>query len=132
MDGQPIPIARVGNIRPINAFYLIAPIFGVVIFVRFQFVLLRVGSSMAALPAVFPDGQTVEHGGPWYLMGLVRRHFRWLRETKTPVSWLENAIATLLAYWAVPATIAALWMPYLVRQEIRATSFHVFFFVPSV
>jgi hypothetical protein len=23
--------------------------------------------------------------------------FRWLRETKTPVSWLENAIATLLA-----------------------------------
>ncbi len=116
----------------INAFYLIAPIFIVVLFVRFQFLLLRVWSSMAALPAVFPDGQTVEQGGPWYLMGLVRRHFRWLRETKTPVSWLENAIATLLAYWAVPATIAIFWMRYLVRQDMRGTSLHVLFFVLSV
>jgi len=132
LDGQTIPIARLGNILPINAFYLIAPIFLVVMFVRFQFLLLRVWSSMASLPAVFPDGQTVEHGGPWYLMGLVRRHFRWLRETKTPVSWLENAIATLLAYWAVPATIAALWMRYLVRQDMRGTSLHVLFFVLSV
>jgi uncharacterized protein YjbI with pentapeptide repeats len=132
LGGQTIPIARLGNILPINSFYLIAPIFLVVMFVRFQFLLLRVWSSMAALPAVFPDGQTVEHGGPWYLMGLVRRHFRWLRETKTPVSWLENAIATLLAYWAVPATIVALWMRYLVRQDLRGTSLHVLFFVLSV
>ena len=132
LDGQTIPIAGLGNILPINAFYLIAPIFLVVLFVRFQFLLLRVWSSMAALPAVFPDGQTVEQGGPWYLMGLVRRHFRWLRETKTPVSWLENAIATLLAYWAVPATIAIFWMRYLVRQDMRGTSLHVLFFVLSV
>jgi uncharacterized protein YjbI with pentapeptide repeats len=132
LDGQTIPIARLGNILPINAFYLIAPIFLVVLFVRFQFLLLRVWSSMSALPAVFPDGQTVEQGGPWYLMGLVRRHFRWLRETKTPVSWLENAIATLLAYWAVPTTIAIFWMRYLVRQDLRGTSLHVLFFVLSV
>src|SRR6266404_7261991 len=132
LDGQTIPIARLGNILPINSFYLIAPIFLVVLFVRFQFLLLRVWSSMAALPAVFPDGQTVEQGGPWYLMGLVRRHFRWLRETKTPVSWLENTIATLLAYWAVPATIAAVWMRYLVRQDMRGTSLHILFFVLSV
>jgi len=29
-------------------------------------------------------------------MGLVRRHFRWLRDAKTAVSLLENVIATLL------------------------------------
>jgi uncharacterized protein YjbI with pentapeptide repeats len=132
LDGQTIAIARLGNILPINAFYLIAPIFLLVLFVRFQFLLLRVWSSMAALPAVFPDGQTVERGGPWYLMGLVRRHFRWLRETKTPVSWMENVIATLLAYWAVPATIVLLWVRYLVRQDLRGTSLHVLFFVLSI
>src|SRR6266404_1628692 len=132
LDGSTIPIRRLGNLLPINAFYLIAPIALLIMFVRFQFLLLRVWSSMAALPAVFPDGQTVEQGGPWYLMGLVRRHFRWLRETKTPVSWLENAIATLLAYWAVPATIAAVWMRYLVRQDMRGTSLHILFFVLSV
>jgi len=132
LDGQTIPIARFGNALPMNAFYLIAPIALVVLFVRFQFLLLRVWSSMSALPAVFPDGQTVERGGPWYLMGLVRRHFRWLRESKTPVSWLETVIATALAYWAVPATIALLWVRYLVRQDLRGSSLHVLFFVLSV
>jgi len=132
LDGQTIPIARLGNALPMNAFYLIAPIALVVLFVRFQFLLLRVWSSMAALPAVFSDGQTVERGGPWYLMGLVRRHFRWLRESKTPVSWLETVIATALAYWAVPLTIALLWVRYLVRQDLRGTSLHVLFFVLSV
>jgi uncharacterized protein YjbI with pentapeptide repeats len=132
LDGQTIAITRLGNILPINGFYLIAPIFLLVLFVRFQFLLLRVWSSMAELPAVFPDGQTVERGGPWYLMGLVRRHFRWLRETKTPVSWLENVIATALAYWAVPSTIVLLWVRYLVRQDMRGTALHVLFFVLSV
>ena len=132
LDGQTITIARLGNILPINGFYLIAPILLVVLFVRFQFLLLRLWSSMAELPAVFPDGQTVERGGPWYLMGLVRRHFRWLRETKTPVSWMENVIATFLAYWAVPSTIVLFWVRYLVRQDMRGTSLHVLFFVLSV
>jgi len=132
LDGQTVAISRLGNVLPINGFYLIAPILLLVLFVRFQFLLLRVWSSMAELPAVFPDGQTVERGGPWYLMGLVRRHFRWLRETKTPVSWMENVIATSLAYWAVPATIVLLWVRYLVRQDMRGTSLHVLFFVLSV
>lgn len=132
LNGQTIPIARLGNILPLNAFYLIAPILLVVLFVRFQFLLLRVWSSMAALPAVFPDGQTVERGGPWYLMGLVRRHFRWLRESRTPASWLETTIATALAYWAVPAAVALFWMRYLVRQDLRGTSLHILIFVLSV
>jgi uncharacterized protein YjbI with pentapeptide repeats len=132
LDGSTIPIRRLGNLLPINAFYLIAPIALLTIFVRFQFLLLRVWGSMAALPAVFQDGQTVEREGPWYLMGLVRRHFRWLREAKTPVSLMENVIATILAYWVVPATIALIWMRYLVRQDLRGSALHVFFFALSV
>jgi uncharacterized protein YjbI with pentapeptide repeats len=132
LDGSTIPIRRLGNLLPINAFYLIAPIALLTIFVRFQFLLLRVWGSMAALPAVFQDGQTVEREGPWYLMGLVRRHFRWLREAKTPVSLLENVTATILAYWVVPTTIALIWMRYLVRQDLRGSALHILFFVLSV
>jgi len=132
LDGSTIPIRRLGNLLPINAFYLIAPIALLIMFVRFQFLLLRVWGSMAALPAVFQDGQTVEREGPWYLMGLVRRHFRWLREAKTPVSLLENVSATILAYWVVPTTIALIWMRYLVRQDLRGSALHVLFFVLSV
>lgn len=132
LDGPTIPWRRLGNLLPMNAFYLIAPIVLLIIFVRFQFLLLRVWASMAALPAVFQDGQTVEREGPWYLMGLVRRHFRWLRDAKTAVSLLENVIATILAYWVVPATIALIWMRYLVRQDLRGTALHVLFFALSV
>ncbi len=132
LDGPTIPLRRLGNLLPMNAFYLIAPIALLIIFVRFQFLLLRVWSSMAALPAVFQDGQTVEREGPWYLMGLVRRHFRWLRDAKTAVSLLENVIATVLAYWVVPVTIALIWMRYLVRQDLRGSALHVLFFVLSV
>lgn len=132
LDGPTIPVPRVGHLLPINGFYLIAPIVLLVLFVRFQFLLLRVWSSMAALPSVFPDGQTVEQEGPWYLMGLVRRHFRWLREVKTPVSLLENFFAVLLAYWAVPAAVALIWLRYLVRQDLRGTALHVLFFALSV
>ena len=132
LDGPTIPLRRLGNFLPINGFYLIAPIALLVIFVRFQFLLLRVWASMAALPAVFQDGQTVEREGPWYLMGLVRRHFRWLRDAKTAVSVMENVISTILAYWVVPATVALIWMRYLVRQDLRGTALHVLFFVLSV
>lgn len=132
LDGPAIPLRYLGGLMPINAFYLIAPIALLTIFVRFQFLLLRVWASMAALPAVFQDGQTVEREGPWYLMGLVRRHFRWLRDAKTAVSLLENVIATILAYWVVPATIGLIWMRYLVRQDLRGSALHVLFFVLSV
>ena len=132
LDGPTIPFRRLGNLLPMNAFYLIAPIALLIIFVRFQFLLLRVWSSMAALPAVFQDGQTVEREGPWYLMGLVRRHFRWLRDAKTAASLLENVTATILAYWIVPAMIALIWMRYLVRQDLRGSALHVLFFVLSV
>ena len=132
LDGPTIPWRRLGNLLPMNAFYLIAPIALLIIFVRFQFLLLRVWSSMAALPAVFQDGQTVEREGPWYLMGLVRRHFRWLRDAKTAASLLENITATILAYWVVPVMIALIWMRYLVRQDLRGSALHVLFFVLSV
>lgn len=132
LDGATLPVRYLKSLLPINAFYLIAPIALLVIFVRFQFLLLRVWGSMAALPAVFQDGQTVEREGPWYLMGLVRRHFRWLRDAKTAVSMLENVIATVLAYWVVPATIWLIWMRYLVRQDLRGSALHVLFFVLSV
>jgi len=132
LDGPTIPLRGLANLLPMNAFYLIAPIALLVIFVRFQFLLLRVWGSMSALPAVFQDGQTVERGGPWYLMGLVRRHFRWLRDAKTEASLLENVTATILAYWVVPVTIALIWMRYLVRQDLRGSALHVLFFVLSV
>src|SRR5260370_18185526 len=86
---------------------------------------------MAALPAVFPDGQTVEKDGPWYLMGLVRRHFRWQGESRSAMTAFETVLSTVLAYWIVPATMFFFWLRYLPRQDFRGTLLHVFLMTAS-
>jgi uncharacterized protein YjbI with pentapeptide repeats len=132
VNGPAIPIPRVGRALPMMGFYLGAPILLVCLYLRFHFLLLRLWGNMAALPAVFPDGQTLERDGPWYLMGVVRRHFRWQRDSRSPFAVLETVLSTALAYWVVPATLFIFWLRYLVRQDLHGTILQVFLFTVSV
>lgn len=132
VDASAIPIARFPKIISMTSFYLGAPLVLFILYLRFHFLLLRLWGSMAGLPAVFKDGQTLEKDGPWYLMGLVRRHFRWMREGRSPFWVLETVVATALAYWVVPATLFLFWVRYLVRQDFRGTLLHAFLLTLSV
>lgn len=132
VDASAIPIARLGKIISMTSFYMGAPLVLFVLYLRFHFLLLRLWGSMSGLPAVFRDGQTLEKDGPWYLMGLVRRHFRWMREGRSPFWVLETVVATALAYWVVPATLFLFWLRYLVRQDFRGTLLHAFLLTLSV
>lgn len=132
LDAPAIPIARLGNVLPMTGFYLGGPILLLLLYLRFHFLLLRLWGSMAALPAVFTDGQTLEKDGPWYLMGLVRRHFRWMRDARSPMTALETVLSTVLAYWIVPATLFVFWLRYLVRQDLRGTLLQVLLLTISV
>jgi uncharacterized protein YjbI with pentapeptide repeats len=132
LDGPALPIPRYGRLLPINEVYLGAPILLLVLYARFHFLLLRLWGSMAALPAVFRDGQTLEREGPWYLMGLVRRHFRWLSDSRSPLQKLEGIVANALAYWSVPAALLFIWLRYLVRQDLRGTLLHILVFATAV
>ncbi|GAC1669803.1 MAG: hypothetical protein NVS9B4_25860 [Candidatus Acidiferrum sp.] len=132
LNASAFPVVRLGNILPMNGFYLGAPLLLLALYLRFHFLLLRLWGSMAALPTVFPDGQTPERDGPWFLMGLIRRHFRWLRDNRTPFSLFETVLSTILGYWVVPATMFLFWMRYLVRQDFRGTLLHVVIFTVSV
>jgi uncharacterized protein YjbI with pentapeptide repeats len=125
LNSSAIPFSRVSNVVPMSGFYLGAPLFIVLVYLRFHFLLLRLWSNMAALPAVFIDGNTPEKDGPWYLMALVRRHFRWLRDGRTPQSILESVVAMVLAYWVAPVTLFFFWLRYLARQDARGTLLHV-------
>ncbi len=132
VDASAIPIARFPKIISMTSFYLGAPLVLFILYLRFHFLLLRLWGSMSGLPAVFKDGQTLEKDGPWYLMGLVRRHFRWMREGRSPFWVLETIVATALAYWVVPATLFLFWLRYLVRQDFRGTLLHAFLLTLSV
>ena len=128
LDGPAIPIPRYGRILPAGGFYLGAPILLLILYARFHFLLLRLWGSMAALPAVFREGQTLDREGPWYLMGLVRRHLRWVADSRAPQQKLESAVANALAYWSVPAALFLIWLRYLVCQDMRGTLLHILIF----
>jgi uncharacterized protein YjbI with pentapeptide repeats len=125
LNSSAIPFARVSNAIPMSGFYLGAPLFIVLLYLRFHFLLLRLWSNMAALPAVFIDGNTPEKDGPWFLMALVRRHFRWMRDSRSPQAILETVVAAVLAYWVAPVTLFFFWLRYLARQDMRGTLLHV-------
>jgi len=126
LNSSALPFAKLGNLLPTTGLYLGAPIVLLILSLRFHFLLLRLWGSMAALPAVFPDGQTLEKDGPWYLMGLVRKHFRWQGESRAAMTAFESVLSTVLAYWIVPATLFFFWLRYLTRQDFRGTLLHVF------
>jgi uncharacterized protein YjbI with pentapeptide repeats len=132
LNSSALPITRLGNLLPMTGLYLGGPIVLLILSLRFHFLLLRLWGSMAALPAVFPDGQTLEKDGPWYLMGLVRRHFRWQEESRSAMTTFETALSTVLAYWIVPATMFFFWLRYLTRQDFRGTLLHVFLMTVAV
>ena len=132
LNSSALPFNHRGNMLPMSGFYLGAPLLVFALFLRFHFLLLRMWGSIAALPAVFPDGQTPERDGPWFLMGLIRKHFRWARDGRSPLAILETSISMALGYWVVPATLLLFWMRYLVRQDFRGTLLHVFLITAAV
>src|SRR3989454_3624194 len=132
LNTSAVPSARLGNVLPMTGLYLGGPLVLLALSLRFHFLLLRLWGSMAALPAVFPDGQTLEKDGPWYLMGLVRRHFRWQGETRSTQTAIETVLSTILAYWIVPVALFFFWLRYLTRQDFRGTLLHVLLITLSV
>jgi uncharacterized protein YjbI with pentapeptide repeats len=132
LNASAIPMPHLGNLLPMGGFYLGGPILLFVVYLRFHFVLLRLWGSMAALPATFQDGQTLEKDGPWYLMGMVRRHFRWTRDGRSSFAVLETVVSTALAYWVVPTTLLVFWLRYLVLQDFRGTLLQAVLFTLSI
>ena len=132
LNSSALPFPKLGNLLPTTGLFLGGPIVLLVLSLRFHFLLLRLWGSMAALPAVFPDGQTLEKDGPWYLMGLVRRHFRWQGESRAAMTVFESALSAILAYWIVPVTLFFFWLRYLTRQDFRGTLLHVFLTTAAV
>jgi uncharacterized protein YjbI with pentapeptide repeats len=128
LDESAFRTARIPNILPLQGFYLGTPLLLTIFYLRLQFLLLRLWGSMGGLPAVFPDGQTPEKDGRWYLMGPIRPFLRWSRDPRSPLGMVESYVAAVLAFWAVPATLFFFWLRYLVLQDYRGTLLHVFLF----
>jgi len=120
-----LPISRLGDALPIVGFYLFLPVLLFGFYLYFHFYMQRLWDGLAQFPAIFPDGRALDQTVPWLLTGLVRRHFKWLRENRPALSFLKIVVAMLLAYWVVPATLVLFWARYLTRQDLHGTTLHV-------
>jgi uncharacterized protein YjbI with pentapeptide repeats len=109
---SPLPI--INTPVPIANFYVVGAAILAAVYCYFHFYLQRLWRVLATLPAVFPDGVSLDdRTDPWLLSNLVCTEFVHLRGTAPPLTRLENFLAITLAWWLVPLTLGALWVRYL-------------------
>lgn len=109
---------------PIAQIYLIAPVVLFITYLVFHFHLQRLWDAALELPGIFPDGRELGQDGPRVVTGLLRAHFRWMNREAASTRIIERAVALLLAYWVVPATLLLFWARYLTLQDLHGTMLH--------
>ena len=121
---SPLPI--IGTALPIVGFYLVAPVVLLALYFYFHLNMQRLWEVLADLPAVFPDGRSLDkRAGPWLLNGLVSAHFVRLRGGRPSLSRVQQWLSILLAWWVVPITLFIFWGRFLMRHDWLGTGLHI-------
>ena len=120
---SPLPIIQTEI--PIAGFYVAAPIILLGVYLYFQLYTLRLWERLAKLPAMFPDGASLDEKVDWLFIGLVRKHFANLTPSRPPLWRVQTAMSALVVRWLVPLTLLGLWGRYLTRHEPWGTLLHV-------
>jgi len=124
-NGPALPFLGMQADVPFVPFYLFGPILILILYVCFHLYLQRLWDGAAQLPAIFPDGRSLDERLPWFSRWGARSHSKWLRERRSPLAFLEAGIAMLLLYWVTPATVLLFWGRYLTVQDLRGSIVHV-------
>jgi len=128
---SPLPIIQTSI--PIVGFYVVAPLLLLCVYFYFHFYLQKLWEELGSLPAVFPDGRRLhERSDPWLLNDLVRSHVARLRSDRPFMSYFQQAISILLAWWLVPITLFFFWGRYLPRHDFYWTSLQVVLLAMSI
>ena len=126
-----LPIIRTR--MPLVWFYGAAPLILLGFYVYFHLYLQRLFEKQAGLPALFPDGRSVdEKVNPWLLNGLVRVHAVRLKGTLPPLSRLQQWFCSFLAWWLVPSMILLFFLRCLSRHDGLVTGLHLATLVVSI
>lgn len=110
---------------PYIPFYLFGPVVILGLSVWFHLYLQRLWDGAAQMPAIFPDGRTLDRCLPWFARWQAQTHCKWLQGKRSPLAFLETTIAILLLYWVAPVTTVLFWGRYLTLQDLRGSVFHV-------
>ena len=112
----PLPIIQTKV--PIAGFYWTAPVILLGLYIYLHLYLQRLWQGLAALPAVFPEGNSLDQRAyPWLLTSLVNAHVPRLKEKRPPFSRLQVFLSIIAAWVLVPATLGLFWLRYLSRHD---------------
>jgi Pentapeptide repeats (8 copies) len=97
------------------------------------FVSKSLWETLANLPAFFEDGRSLcKRSSLWLLSGFVQSHVVRLKESRSFLSFFQEYIFVLLAWWTVPFTLLLFWVNYLPRHDLLGTLVHVLLLVVSI
>jgi uncharacterized protein YjbI with pentapeptide repeats len=121
---SPLPI--IGTEIPIVGFYWAAPLILLGAHFYIHLYLQRLWQGYARLPAVFPDGMSLDQKAfPWLLSSLVQFNVRRLRGRQRLSTCFDHMLCVILAWWVVPFTLALFWLRYLPRHDWVGTVWHI-------
>jgi uncharacterized protein YjbI with pentapeptide repeats len=110
----------------IVAFYWVAPLLLVALYIYFLLTLVGLYEVLAYLPAVFPDGRRLDQRAyPWLLNRMVCHAFPKLRERNIPFTRIQYYLSILLAWGLIPLTLIFIWGRYLTNQDWLVTILHL-------
>ena len=101
-------------------FFYVAPLVLLILSVTLHLYLQRLWETMAQLPAVFPDGATVDNKTyPWLVNDLIRTGFDMLKRPQydAPLVWMQLKAFSLIAYGTVPLTLLLVFLRCLPRHD---------------
>jgi uncharacterized protein YjbI with pentapeptide repeats len=124
-DAPALPFFGLQADLPYIPFYLFGPVVILCVYVWFHLYVQRLWDGASQMPAIFQDGRTLDRCLPWFARWPVQTHCKWLQGKRSPLAFLEAAIATLLLYWVAPVTVVLFWGRYLKLQDLRGSAFHV-------
>ena len=114
----------IGTQVPITIFYWFAPVVLLGIFVYFHLYMQRLWEDLAAFPAVFPDGKSLDKKVyPWLVSGIVRAYVPHLRDAHLPFFGLQYTVTVLIVWCIVPLTLSTFFVSYLVRHDALGTAY---------
>jgi len=133
LNGPSSPLPLLFIMIPLPWFYALAPVVLFGLFATLHLYLVRLWGRLARLPAVFPDGSTLDQSLPsWLFHGVPFAYFPRLREKRPNLFHLQHGLTLFLAWGLVPLTQLALWFRYLVRHDGLGGILHVVLLVATL
>jgi len=116
----------IGAKLPVMLFFFATPLILLFLFFYFHLYLEHLWKGLGQLPAVFPNGKSLDQAAyPWLLNGIVRSHYHWLKGSSS-FRPLRRILRAILVWQFGIFIILPFWLNSLPRHHLPLTAWLLF------